>query len=972
NFKMIVMLALAYLCLFTTPIFGTPSPDQNTPVRNVLLLNSYQKGYVWTDDITAGVTDTFLKGNAKVNVMVEYLDWKNYPTQESLKKLYDLFQYKYQAKKIDALLVSDDAALDFAMKYRKEIFSDAPIVFCGIFQDRAQNVLGQTQNITGVVESIDVEGTLAIAMKMFPQTQKIFVVHDLTESGLQSFYEAYETAKTSKNAYKVFSWNDMYLKDNGEVAITVPADYDQNSLVLLTSFTRDKQGQFIIPSLISQSLSDAVKTPVFSTYNFYLDHGILGGKLLSGEMQGSQAALYALRILGGESAATIPLYTDKTTAITFDAHMMLKHKVQVNQLPINATMINNPFSFYQSNKLLIWIFFSIMLMLLYLVFILTINVLARKRAEVDLKSSNDQLAHLYNELTQSDEQLKSRFEELAQNRTLIEKNEARYRTIFESSNEGLLDINLQTNEVFFNNQWQAIHEDSISLLDHDQWLAKIHPADKPMVQKFMQCAFSGQEVNFILEYRFQLPMGQYKWIYAKVHVTLDDQGKASRITAFHSDIHEKKLQEERITQLAYYDPLTGLPNRTAVYEFLQNQIDDDEATTFALFFIDTDNFKMVNDSFGHTIGDALVKAMAHKLSTLNCSPDAMIGRIGGDEFILCIRNLQGTAHVVEFADKIVALFNQPFTFEQFTIHITASVGIALYPNDGLTVVELTRNADAAMYKAKELGKNGYVFFNQEMYEEVETSMRMQMEIRHALKNNQFELHYQPIIKMAEQRISQFEALLRWKHPERGYIPPLTYIKIAEESGLILPIGKWVLRNACEFSVRVNANRQQPISVAVNMSALELAQSQFVNDLMQIIQETGVNPETISLELTETAVIKDFETNIQKLHAIRKLGIKISLDDFGTGYSSFNYLKKLPVDVVKIDKSFVDNIVHDALEFNLTAAFTSISHHLGCRVVAEGVETVEQMDKLLLLECDYMQGYYFSRPVPEANAIALLA
>ena len=438
------------------------------------------------------------------------------------------------------------------------------------------------------------------------------------------------------------------------------------------------------------------------------------------------------------------------------------------------------------------------------------------------------------------------------------------------------------------------------------------------------------------------------------------------------DITERKQTEERLSYLAYYDVLTGLPNRVLLLERLQQALADAERVNrlVAVLFLDLDRFKVINDTLGHHIGDALLKVVAERLRSC-VRPGDTISRLGGDEFTVFLANVANVDDVARVARKILDSFVQPFRVENQDLFTTASIGITLFPIDVQDAEGLLKNADAAMYHAKERGRNSFKFFTTELNVRAERRLKLETALRQALEKNQLSLHYQPQVDLKSGRIVAMEALLRWEHPQLGNVPPVEFIPVAEETGLILPIGEWVLREACRQTQAWYDTGFPPMRVAVNLSGKQLLQKGFTDQVQAILQETNLAARYLDLELTESLLMADAEGNLDIMHMLHDMGISFSVDDFGTGYSSLAYLKRFPIDILKIDRAFVQDITTDPDDAAITRAIITMGHSLNLQVIAEGVETVEQLDFLRAHGCDAMQGYYFSRPVPAAEIALLL-
>lgn len=443
-------------------------------------------------------------------------------------------------------------------------------------------------------------------------------------------------------------------------------------------------------------------------------------------------------------------------------------------------------------------------------------------------------------------------------------------------------------------------------------------------------------------------------------------------TLFLEDISERKRAEQRIRYLATFDGLTGLPNRELIHDRIAQAMAHARRTDrpLALLYLDLDRFKVLNDGFGHPFGDAVLKAIAERLCTLVREADT-VSRRGGDEFLILLADLQSPSDAYSVATKIVESLDQPIVVKNRTVHLSASIGVSVFPQDGDTAEELIENADVAMYRAKDLGRNNCQFFTRQMSEETLHRVTIETQLREAVSENQFTLVYQPKVSLRSGQITGCEALLRWHHPRMGMVPPAQFIPIAESSGLIVPIGDWVLRTACAQARSWSDAGLPPVSVAVNISTRQFLKLDVVSSVMQALRDAGLPPAQLVLELTESLMAQDADKVIVTLNQLSDEGVKFSIDDFGIGYSNLSYLKRFRVNTLKIDQSFVRDMLVDPEDETIVLAVIALAHNLGCRVIAEGVETEEQCQFLRNNDCDELQGFYFSKPLPAAEFEALL-
>ena len=466
--------------------------------------------------------------------------------------------------------------------------------------------------------------------------------------------------------------------------------------------------------------------------------------------------------------------------------------------------------------------------------------------------------------------------------------------------------------------------------------------------------------------------GQTYWASLSISPITNELGEITHYVSISEDISEQKQTQAQIERLAFYDPLTRLGNRRLFREQLDLELRKVQRhhTRLGMLYLDLDNFKQINDSLGHDVGDELLKQVGSRLKETLRSSD-IIARLGGDEFVILIPDATCSDALAQVAHKLIERLVQPYQLQGQSVIVTASVGITVAPDDGQDAAQLMKNADLAMYRAKQQGRNNYQFFTAEMNDEVMRRIRFEKEVHLGLEEGQFILHYQPQWSLDEPlALVGIEALVRWHHPERGWISPGEFIPLAEELGLIVPLGEWVMREACQAVVKLDQPGRE-LKLAVNLSLRQFRDPNLLSSIQQALADSGLEPHRLELEITESMVMDDEERVLNILLQLRDLGVKLAIDDFGIGYSSLSYLKKLPVDQLKVDASFVRDIPHDRNDMEITAAVIAMAHKLGLSVVAEGIETEEQLAFLRQNSCDTGQGYLLARPLPLQDVQALL-
>lgn len=551
----------------------------------------------------------------------------------------------------------------------------------------------------------------------------------------------------------------------------------------------------------------------------------------------------------------------------------------------------------------------------------------------------------------------------------MKASEERYRLATDGANDIIWDWDIKSDFFYMSKLWgQTLeHKSTDTKMTYNEFILLLYPEDRERVENKIQEYIKVKPEYYSDECRLMLADKTVKWVHIRGKALKNDVDEVIRIAGSMTDITERKLYEKRIEEIAYKDALTGLPNRAELYDRLVELSNIPGTMKSGIFHLDIDNFKIINDLYGHRFGDRFINEIAVTLQEMS-EKGWFISRSGGDEFTIIINNIDNNEKVEAYAKKIMAYINKNISVFEQNIDITCSIGICLYPDDGGSADEILRNVDMAMYKAKKEGKNRYAYFGAWMNEEIVEQVEFEQRLREAISRNEFVLYYQPQFDLLTNEFYGFEALIRWNSPIYGLVPPLKFIPVAEKTGLIVQIGLWVLKTALIFAERLSAMGLNNMLISINVSAVQLLQVDFVENFINCIKLHKTGNVDIGIEITESSMIENFETNTEKLQELKNLGLNVSLDDFGTGYSSLNYLNKLPIDAVKIDKSFIDGIMSEEKNYKLTTLIISLAHSMGLKVVAEGVESEEQKKILKNNSCDIMQGYLISKPLPEIEAI----
>lgn len=552
----------------------------------------------------------------------------------------------------------------------------------------------------------------------------------------------------------------------------------------------------------------------------------------------------------------------------------------------------------------------------------------------------------------------------------LKESEERYRIISENSGDMIRIIDPSFHITYASPSNQKVLGFTPESMLGKNILSFIYPDDVTTAMEALKNVLTHAN-SFSSVVRVKTQDNKWKWSESILSPVLQEN-EVTSIVVVSRDITERKQLEEQLHYLAYHDTLTGLPNRRLFDEVLEEYIIQAERSNkhFAVFYFDLDRFKVVNDTLGHHMGDQLLVEVTKRLQK-QIRPGDLLARMGGDEFALLVKNLADLRLIEELANKILSSFEASFDVNGIKIHISSSIGISLYPTNSKESKELMKQADIAMYYSKEKGKNIYQFFQTADPDQKHNKLYLETLLRKAITNKELFVMYQPKVEVETKQIIGCEALIRWKNPELGLIAPMEFIHIAEESGFIIPMGEWMVREVCRKIKEWQSKGLQTVPVAINLSLKQILSRDLVHTVKDIIQEYQVEPCYLEFEITESAMMKDLDTTLYVLNELKNIGICIAIDDFGTGYSSLAHLKRFPIDILKIDRSFIKDIPNDEEDMAITSLIISMGKHLNLKIVAEGVETEEQLQYLTRLGCDQYQGYYFSPPLSDDEISVLL-
>jgi len=558
----------------------------------------------------------------------------------------------------------------------------------------------------------------------------------------------------------------------------------------------------------------------------------------------------------------------------------------------------------------------------------------------------------------------------------LRESEERFSLAVNGANDGIWDWNLRTGKVYYSARWKGLLGFSDAEIgdSRDEWIGRVHPEEVKRVKEELDAHLAGQTAHFSSEHRIWTRFGNYRWYLVRGLAVREEGQRAHRMAGSLTDINPRKIIEERLVHDAMHDPLTNLPNRAYFLDLLRRSIERARRHSeyqAAVLFLDLDRFRLINESLGHTSGDRLLLAITNRL--LNCIRDGdSLSRFGGDDFAILLDDINGVGDATRIANRIQHEMSLPFDLKGQEVFTSVSIGIVLVRSGYQSAEELLRDAETAMNRAKNAGRNRYQIFDPRMHAQSVALLQVEADLRRAIEHQEFVLHYQPIISLPTGKITSVEALVRWQNPERGMILPIDFIPLAEETGLIQPIGEWILRTACIQTRKWQDCGFKDLLVSINISPVQFQNHNLVDLLAGILDETGVPPSALQLEITESTAMEDLDLSVRILHEINNMGVQVSIDDFGTSYSSLGYLKRFPVKKLKIDLSFIRDIPGSRDDAAITTAMIAMGHIMDMGVVSEGVENEEQLKFLISRQCDEAQGFLFAEAMTADEMTVLLA
>ncbi|MDR3566175.1 MAG: EAL domain-containing protein [Negativicutes bacterium] len=992
---------------------GVSSAASEPPAKKILMLYSdtpeFLANPIFTDGFKSRIGELV---HSPIEYSYEYLAWSQHQNDPQYPEALETFLFKkYRQSQPDLVVLLGGPAAQFLITRGETLFPGVPKIITGA------TVAGYSQadipaDTHLIQSSYSAVKAIEAILQLQPATKKIYVVIGDSAAERQVISQYGRDFQVFANRAEFIYLNQLSLAKLLETTPTIESD----AVILFHTFFRDAEGSAYYPVNVLRRLAQEARVPIYSVQDVFLGLGAVGGYVNSNRLIGVRAAERGAQILNREKIPNAVLSAATTGEYLFDWRELKRWGIDEKNLPAGSRIEFKEADVWDKYKWQITGAAALIVVQGFLISALLINRAWRRKAQEELIHSKEEIESLYEETTAlnselnqaldekdyaleknqaslkeisdlyqklsatyselavSKEALNRQYIQLEQQEQSLEESEERYRLATEGANDVIWDIDLESGIIRNSDRLTAVTGIDLPANGHftlDEWRLRIHPDDSSMLDKTLREHLDGITSHYFNEYRVDDGRGGYVWVAVRGKAIFDETGKPLRMAGSLTNITEQKQAREQVEYLAYHDSLTGLPNRAALSrKFAEITAGPERVENTSLVLVDLDDFKVVNDLSGHGHGDMLLKQVTMSLKAL-VNEHIFLARFGGDEFVFIHYGNPDFATISLFAEDVLDCFKLPFAIRDNLFQMTASVGIALFPEHGQDFNQLLQGADIALHKGKRNGKNRCEFFDASLRIEMTRKQEMEKGLKVAAQNQELVLHYQPQFDLKDHSVVGFEALLRWNHPKWGMVPPLDFIPWAEETGLITSLGKWVLEEACFAVRRINAQIGHSHFVAVNISARQLTEPDFPETVLRILQKTGLAAELLELEITETLLLQSFDECVASLDTLRRAGIKVSLDDFGTGYSSLTYLQKLPVDTIKMDHYFIGEIQADSNSRAILASVINLSHHFGFAVVAEGLETEEQVALVTQYGCDRGQGYFLSRPVPEESLLRWL-
>ena len=918
--RVLIAACLCLLCAQLQAAEPAATDRQAGRPAQVLLLLSYEPTYPAAQIVVHTIRDNFAqKAPDGVRLHVEFMDADFSSTPEYLAAFRDLMAKKHAADGLtyDVVIAAGQQALSLvADNYR--LFHQPQVVFLGVSDADLIRRVRMQGNFTGLPEALPVYEYISFMRYLFPGFKSIHAITD----GLPGREERLKKLRLATDSLNenlvVHSLDELSWQ-----ALQQTLSEIHNQPVVLLSARQDAQHLKLSLNQAISKITSTSASPVWHLWQSGIGDGLAGGVFTDIHRNAEKAVDIALDILAGNAAADIPAQWQNDFTTTVDRQVLERYGLGDVMFPESVTVLNQSPGFFEQHRSGIVTLTLVVLAVLFILLLFVTEIRRRRLSDAQL----DQRTELMRNIIDSVPDLMF-YKDLKGRYVLSNR---RYNEFFGVDPVGKNDLEIfdkETAEFFQQKDREALSRKGGAT--NEEW---VHGAD-----------------------------GTTMLIETKKTPIYDPQGELLGVFGLSRDITELKKAQENLEHIAHHDVLTGLPNRLLLNKKLEYalQLSRRSGESLTIIFIDLDRFKDINDTIGHDIGDLLLKDVAQRLDS-NVRDSDICARLGGDEFVVVLTQVDSATTIQEKCEQLLQVISRPYSLQGHMLSVFASAGISIYPEHGNRVEELIRNADAALHKAKELGRNRYCYYRRELTDTIHSRMSLEQDMRSAMENHEFQLAYQPQFYVGESRPRRVEALLRWTHPVRGAISPLDFIPLAETTGMIIELGFWVLKSACQQFMFWRQQGLELDKIAVNVSAIQINAS-FANTVAGILNHLGFRPEWLELEVTESLMMSGTTEVNQQIQKLRDMGVEFAIDDFGTGYSSLSKIKSMPVTVLKIDQSFVRDINDDINDYEIIRAIVLMARSLGLTVVAEGVEQEEQEQTLHRIGCEWVQGYYYARPM----------
>ncbi len=911
--------------------------------KKVLFISSYSEAFQTVPLQREGILSVF--DPLGIMLDIEYMDSRRFPDETMTKLFYDMLSYKLQyASPYDAVIVGDDVALDFIMAHHDDLFKSIPVFFMGINSIERANTASSHPLMTGIIEAFSLKETIELGLTFMPHAQNIIAIVDDSPTGLgdkEQFYAL--SSHFSAYNYTHISTSEYSYKELETIFASIPSD----SVVIYMTMFEDKLGAAMTLDESFDFLKAHVPVPVYRTSIGGVGNGLLGGKMVSYQNHGAYAAQMAVDYFNGKPLSDIPLVSQSPNEIYIDYNVLKAFNIDTRLIPSNAHVINRKISFYEANKAFVLggiAFFFVLIVILFIVSMDNIKHRAMKKA---LHENHEELTAMYEEITASEEELREQY-------LLIQRLNKQYEISVQGTKSIVWELDLNTKALRLSGNVDALFGGYfIKEGPYDHILSQF--TDEAHMKHFKQELnkhMHQENKQFTLQLELFTQSSEIKWLLVNGLVSTTEDFGQKTLMGIAMDITKLKEQEAHIDFLAYHDYLTQLPNRLGLMKRFENAILMGKKG--AIFLLDLDNFKAINDTLGHFEGDNILKEVANRLIGLT-SQDITVSRFGGDEFLILIENTHGIHPLIHRIEKA---FEPPFQINEGARQIHYSMGITEFPKDSTDLNQLIVYADNAMYQVKYSGKNNHTFFKPCILEAFTEKARIELAIIDALENDGFTLVYQPQIHLASGNIQGYEALLRLRSSR---VSPSEFIAVAEEQGLIKKIGRYVTQTVIQQLKAWIDKGYTDRFVSINFSSKQIDDDGYIDFLQRLLTENKVPSHLIEIEITESILLEERHSTIAFLNRLREIGVTLALDDFGTGYSSINYLTYLPLNKIKLDKTLIDKFFLNP-DTKLLDNIINLIRNLSLTITAEGIEHTRQLEYLKACHCDLVQGYLFFRPL----------